>query len=146
GVPNGNGNGSFGTPLYNITTNNALGTLNGLGTANVNANRPVGATSIGVRRSSFYTTTLDPSLIPAAPMPPARLQADLQNVLARSTRLPSAANVRVTVEGDVVVLQGTVGSERERRLTEAAVRLTPGVHDVRNELEVAGGATATAGR
>jgi osmotically-inducible protein OsmY len=39
-------------------------------------------------------------------------------------------------EGEAVVLRGVVGSDRERALAEAVARLTPGVFNIRNELEV----------
>ena len=35
-----------------------------------------------------------------------------------------------------MVLQGVVASDKERRLAEGLVRVTPGVRDVRNELVV----------
>jgi len=40
--------------------------------------------------------------------------------------------------GPVIVLRGSVATDHERRLAEALVRLTPGVRDLVNELEVRG--------
>jgi len=42
----------------------------------------------------------------------------------------------VEAQGEVIVLRGRVADEDERRLVEGMVRLEPGVHEVRNELEI----------
>jgi osmotically-inducible protein OsmY len=44
---------------------------------------------------------------------------------------------QITVEGDTVVLRGTVESESQRRVLERFVLLEPGVMQVRNDLVVA---------
>jgi hypothetical protein len=60
---------------------------------------------------------------------------DLQGILLRSTRLTTPAGISVTMDGNTVVLSGTVASEDERRLAENMLRLAPGVRDLRNELQ-----------
>jgi osmotically-inducible protein OsmY len=62
----------------------------------------------------------------------------VQEVLANvsTDRLPSRAGIRVVGAGDVVVLQGKVSDDHERRLAEMIIRLTPGVREISNELEV----------
>lgn len=42
--------------------------------------------------------------------------------------------MQVGLEGQTVVLRGTVPDERERRAAESMLRFVPGVREVRNEL------------
>ena len=65
------------------------------------------------------------------------IQPTLQGVVSRATRLPSRENIQVLTDGATIVLRGQVRDERERRLAEAMIRLSPGVRTVRNELEPA---------
>jgi hypothetical protein len=69
---------------------------------------------------------------------PNQLQTEVEQVLTRSTSLSPNREIRVEVQGPVVVLRGTVANEHDRRLAEGLVRLTPGVQDVRNELKMSG--------
>ena len=69
---------------------------------------------------------------------PSQLQSEVTQVLARSTSLSPTRDIQVNVEGPMVVLRGTVASPHDRSLAEALVRLTPGVENVRNELQVPG--------
>jgi osmotically-inducible protein OsmY len=66
---------------------------------------------------------------------PLQVRSDLQQVIANSSALPSKGAIRIAMDGGTVVLQGTVVDDHERRLAENLVRLTPGVHSVRNELQ-----------
>jgi hypothetical protein len=70
------------------------------------------------------------------PIPVATRRPDLQAIIARSTRLTSAAGITVATEGNTVVLTGTVASEDDRRIAENMLRLHPGVVDIRNQLTV----------
>ena len=74
------------------------------------------------------------------PSGPSSLQSDVAQVLTRSTALSPDRDIRVVLQGPAVVLRGTVANEHDRRLAADLVRLSPGVQEVRNELEVAGGA------
>ena len=67
------------------------------------------------------------------------LRGDLQAIIARSSRLPSRDNIQVLAQGDTIVLRGMVRDDRERRLAEAVLRLSPGVREIRNELQTPGG-------
>jgi hypothetical protein len=76
--------------------------------------------------------------------PQVRIEAnhrtDLQSIVGRSTTtLRTPAGVAVSMDSGAVVLRGTVATPDERRLVENMLRLHPGVHEVRNELEVRGG-------
>ena len=52
------------------------------------------------------------------------------------TRLPD--QVQVVIDGPWVVLRGSVANDREARVVEGMVRLTPGVRGIRNELQPRG--------
>jgi hypothetical protein len=141
GLPSGTTQPRFGAPLYTITTANLSSTgAGGAGGANrggtattSSSNAYAGSSSVGIRRAPAYATTIGFEF--AAPSMTS-MQTSLQQTIAESTRLPSKANMTVVVDGETVVLRGTASSDRERRMAEALVRLTPGVHDVRNDLEV----------
>jgi osmotically-inducible protein OsmY len=65
-----------------------------------------------------------------------QVRDSLQSVVARSSSVSVPANVKVDVDSGVVVLRGQVVDDDERRHVENLVRLSPGVREVRNELEV----------
>jgi hypothetical protein len=119
----------YGTATVNRGTTGIGGTTGTLGATGSFA----GASSAGIRRAPAYIT--EPVFdIPPRPRGEA-VRADLQGVIDRSTRLPSRGSIRVLTDGEVVILRGEVRDQRERRLAEAIVRLTPGVRQVRNELK-----------
>jgi osmotically-inducible protein OsmY len=127
--------GGFGAPLYTLTTTSALpgitGTLSstsqGLGGLGGLANTTTG------RRGPAYTCML---AFPYDPPTPARLQTELQQVITRSSSLTAKDTIKVKLDGQVLVLEGTVPNDRERRLAEGLLRLTPGVRQLRNNLVV----------
>lgn len=132
---------SFGatvTDSANLSRTGNLGTT-GLGTGlggalgNTGLNQQFrGASSIGLRRAPAFLTE---PVFEVRPAPAAgALRADLQAVVARSDRLQSRDNIRVTSDGEAIVLSGQVGTERERQLAERIIRMTPGVREVRNDL------------
>jgi hypothetical protein len=75
----------------------------------------------------------------AAPRPEFDRRNDLQGIVARSTHVTAPAGVNVGMDSGTVVIRGTVATADQRRLVENMIRLQPGVHDVRNELQVTGG-------
>jgi osmotically-inducible protein OsmY len=87
-----------------------------------------------VRRAPSIVTSMGSSQ-PSGP--PSRLQQDAQQAVASSSRITSKDNIQVVMDGDVLVLQGSVANDNERRFVENTVRMTPGVRDVRNELTTA---------
>ena len=88
---------------------------------------------IALPRQISYTATLG-FKAPVATMP--QVATDLRATLDRSTVLGNPRGVGLAMDGNVVVLSGSVASDDEARLVEGMVRLTPGVRDVRNELKV----------
>ncbi len=76
------------------------------------------------------------SAIQIDPIPPARVQ---QTATTRLRKLPSQRNlagVNVQMFGRTAVVSGTVGTERDRRMTELLLRLEPGVSKVDNRVVV----------
>jgi len=101
------------------------------GLAGANNGAPAG---VGVTRTApAYVATIGFS---TTPLSPSRLAVDLQDTIARSSQLPSRGNIQVSMDGSAVILRGEVADESERRLAEGMMRLTPGVHEVQNELTV----------
>lgn len=141
---------SFGQALYNATTGTGTGTATvtrggaqgatGFGSASVSSSSSFpGASSVGIRRAPSYMTETAFDQPGPPPRTQAVLRSDLQAVIARSSRLPSRDGIRVTADTNgVVILRGRVRDDRERRLAESMVRLSPGVVQVRNELRVPG--------
>ncbi len=122
--------GTFGVPLYaNTSTNKSTGS--GGSSSNTAAN---GFGSMGQRRVAQYMTVPDPEVFGPSPLgqPVSKLGAGLQN----SGAFKDAKGFNVVMDGNTYVLQGSVSSDRERRLAEQMLRLEPGVHDVRNEIQV----------
>jgi hypothetical protein len=72
---------------------------------------------------------------PSIPAPVVR-RDDLRQVITRSTVLRTPGAIDVMMDGNTVVLRGRVASADDRRIAENMLRLTPGVRNVRNELEV----------
>jgi hypothetical protein len=70
------------------------------------------------------------------PIPVAARQADLQQMIARSSQLSAPAGITVATDGNVFVLRGTVATEDERRIAENVLRTAPGGGNLRNELQV----------
>jgi hypothetical protein len=139
---------TFGQPLYTATTGTGAGAtgggltggartggIGGAGLGNT-ATQGNGFSTVGTIRSPSYITTIGDT-IPMPKRPTAIVvQSNLQGVIDRSSALNGPKNVKVDVSDQTVFLRGTVSSDRERRLAESLLRLTPGVRDVRNELEV----------
>jgi hypothetical protein len=76
------------------------------------------------------------ALPPRPAVPAGAVRSDLQQVIGRSTVLTAPGAISVAMDGNTIVLRGTVANDGERRVAENMLRLTPGVRDVRNELEV----------
>lgn len=126
--------------------------MSGLG--GYSSGSPFFATNAGTNRDSTFAMGL-PGLFPPVPpppdggpgpgmaigppsVPPTKLmpRPDLQQVIQRSTRLPSAGNIQILTDGQAIILRGQVGSDHERRLAENMLRLSPGVREIRNELDL----------
>jgi osmotically-inducible protein OsmY len=135
----GGSSGSFGQQLYyaNVSggSNNNSMTATTANTVKV----PSNYNSFGTKRDLPYQTVMGSTVGGAkAQFRPntAQLQGTLQNSVTQSQRMSANRNVRVSIDGGVVVLQGYVDNPRDSRIAEGLMRSTPGVRDVRNELQV----------
>jgi hypothetical protein len=143
GLPGGTGRLAFGTPLYTVTTNPTLTGAFSTGTGlSGSASAALPSTASGA--PAVHYTFVSP--LPRSPATTEIRRQDLEQVLARSSGLSSKENIRVTVQGEVVVLRGAVADDHERRLAESLIRLSPGVHDIRNELAVRGASSRPPGQ
>ena len=79
-----------------------------------------------------HTMTLD---FPVRPVEFVELQNDLRQMISRSSAIKDPGRILVKIEGNTVVLTGAVSDDKESRMVEGMVRLTPGVRTVRNELQ-----------
>jgi hypothetical protein len=122
------------SPLYTTTTTS---TTTGI-TGNINTASGLNsfsgqAASILNRRGPAYTVAIS---FPYEPPTSNQLQTEAQTVLAKSDFLTMRDSIKVKVDSQTLVLEGQVRSDQERRLAENMVRLTPGVREVRNNLQV----------
>jgi hypothetical protein len=133
------GSGTFGVAMY-AATKTTTGTGTGVaGGVSSSSQSVTGFNTIGMKRTPVYTTAADTQLV-APPIPRGKLQADLKATLDTSG-LKGFQKLNVFMDENTVVLQGKVESERDRRMAEGLLRLTPGVYDVRNEIQVQPAAT-----
>jgi hypothetical protein len=143
---------TFGQPLYNVTTTSvtttggtaalsrgsALGGYGGLGTGLGTS----GTSNASVRRSPQYGATIS-FRYPRATN--SRIQSEVANVLARSSALEASRGIQVEMRGNAIVLKGRAADAHDRKLAESLVRMTPGVHDVINEITLPAPVPAGAG-
>lgn len=131
-------NGALVAPLNDLLTAQMLAT--GLtATANIGGGVMGGPSISGGTQISLGGSRVVPSglIEPRKPLPGSlKPRHDLQQIIARSSSLPSKETIRVLTNGPVVVLRGSVASEHERRMAEALLRVSPEVTDVRNDLTI----------
>ncbi|TWT81876.1 BON domain protein [Planctomycetes bacterium CA13] len=104
-----------------------LGGLSGFG--NLFGNNAGGATTPAIR-------TRLRSAIQVPPVSPLRTQQRLTRQLQSLPSQGRLPNVNVNMNGQTAVLNGTVQSERERRMSELLMRLEPGVRMVENRIQI----------
>jgi len=98
----------------------------------------------GMVKNNSYVAELGPTLPPlkvvpsGGPLTPGTFHYKLTQIIQTSSKLPSNANIQVSTQGQVVILNGTVADQHEKMLAEGMIRLTPGVDDVVNNLVVSG--------
>ncbi len=66
-----------------------------------------------------------------------RVLTEVQGTFARSGRFQGESAITVLNQGSVIVLRGKVATDKDRRVAESMVRLSPGVRQVLNEIEIA---------
>jgi hypothetical protein len=121
------------TPLYTTTTTTTTGITGNINSLSGSNNLSNLSGSILNRRGPAYTVAVN---FPYEPPSSGQLQTQAQNILARSSMLSMKDTIKVKVDGETIVLDGQVQSDQERRLAENMLRLTPGVHQIQNNLQV----------
>lgn len=117
----------FGQPSFgNITATTTASNMRGGATATTFANQ--GATGARIHHVAELK-------FPVKQVVASELIAELQGIIARSSQIKQPGAIQVSMEGGVVVLRGKAATDDERRLIEGMMRLTPGVRQVKNELE-----------
>jgi hypothetical protein len=134
----------FGQPLYNTNTTGSRTT----GTATV---RSLSQTNTGLTQP-LPTAQTRPSYTAQVGFRPERVSPEtavstFQQALQGSPELSRPENrIQVVVDGNGLILRGTVQTDRERYLAEVLASMAPGVRGVRNELAVRESETAMAPR
>ncbi len=126
--------GSFGNPVFGTTTGATGATAATTGRAGATGgglSTDPGGQLVQLPRQIAYSAQLK---FAVPPIPAPRLQADLRGVIDRAPSLANPAGVQLQVNGNAVVLRGSVRDGDEARLVEGLVRLTPGVGRIANEL------------
>jgi len=157
GLPQGTGATAivaFGTPLYSSLysgtgTTGTTGATGSVGTGRLSGGATtglgggVGSITAGFtpmntnantyRRPASYTTSI---AFKYRPTPQAEVHSNLRQMLARSSDLAGNDSLEVLMDGQTVVVRGTVAEFQQSRLAENLLRLSPGVRNVRNEIQV----------
>jgi hypothetical protein len=118
----------FAQPVYTAST--AVASPTNVGASNINNG---GFSSLSAPKAPAYRTMLSEDL-PLAVHSPVQVQSDIIRSIANSPFIRDPKGIFLAVDGSTVLLKGQVASEKERRVVEGVVRLTPGVRDVVNEL------------
>jgi hypothetical protein len=128
-----NTGGAFGQPLYSLQTATTTTTpTSPLGNAQ---SQGTGFNTFGMSKAPAYVTALAEDVVVAQPSGN-RLQRELLALLDRSSALRGQGNIQLTVKGSDVTLKGQVNRDQLRRLAEGLIRMTPGVSNVNNQLQV----------
>jgi hypothetical protein len=145
---NANTDPTFGTAFANTATS-GTGTAGGRGgagggqggaTSNLTGSVDfIPISSSGLRRNLPYSAEVNFEGTPTNPDAGAaimeqRMLSNVTDMLARSSRVQAASNIQISMDQGVLVLSGKVGTDKERRVLEAMVRMTPGVRDLRNDV------------
>jgi BON domain-containing protein len=128
-----NTGGAFGQPLYaNLQATATTTTTSTTPTAQTQA---TGFTTMGLNKAPAFVTALSDDFVVSRPGA-GQLQKQLLGILSRSSALKGQGKIELTVNGNQVTLKGEVSRGQLRYLAEGLVRMTPGVDNVVNELQV----------
>ncbi|MBI2807346.1 MAG: BON domain-containing protein [Planctomycetes bacterium] len=126
--------GTFGQGIYTTTTTTTRGGAGAKGTTTTTT-QGTGFNTVGQPRGPVYSTFLGDD-VPRIVHKSSDLYANAKAAIERSSFLQGKKNIQVTAQGTVIILTGSVGSAREKRIVEGLVRTLPGVADVQNVLQV----------
>lgn len=141
GVSGTSGLGGFGQPSFGASQG-AGRTTGRAGTATATTNRAgalgsgLGGTGLQQGGSTTRLTYATSVRFPVRPVVTSELTSELRGVINRSSSLKNPGAIEVIVDGQTVVLRGKVSDEDESRLVEGLIMLTPGVRQVKNELQL----------
>jgi hypothetical protein len=125
----------FGQPLYNVNTTGTRSSTSGTATL-----RSSSTSTTGLNQLSQTQTRPSYAARVGFEPPPVSLvgaEAAFRTALQGSPELSRLGNrLQVVVDGNGLVLRGSVETDRDRDLAVALAGLTPGVRFVRSELEV----------
>ncbi len=76
------------------------------------------------------------SAIAASPLPPAQIQRTASARFQTLASRPQLRGVRVNMQGRTAVIEGTVRSDSDRRMSELLMRLEPGISGIENRLTI----------
>jgi hypothetical protein len=127
---------SFGQPIYATVTSTTSGATGARGQG-AGATNSTAATATAPPRFTIALDVGAPAPAEARRLGASRLQADVQGIVANSTMFSNNKSIQIGMDQGTLVMRGKVASDRERRMAEGLVRLSPGVNSVRNELQVA---------
>jgi hypothetical protein len=65
-----------------------------------------------------------------------KLLEEVRTLLGRTQSLSQDTKIQAVLDGGILVLRGIAADDHDRRLAESIVRLTPGVHDVVNQIRL----------
>ncbi len=126
--------GNFNTPLYATkTTTTSKSSASTRTSSKSNSNSSF--STHGLERSIPYVTGLSDDLPVVRPIASA-LQAELIDIIQRSSALKSKDKITVAIDGATVVLRGEVASAKEAGLVERMLSMEPGVREISNQLTV----------
>jgi hypothetical protein len=121
---------AFGQAMYNVVS---TATANATTTSNTNTG--YGFNTNGQIRTPTYIATLSDD-VPHVVHGSMEVQNSVLDVLRRSSSLQPLTPLRVRVDNGTVFLEGTLPNAKQKRLAENQIRLTRGVYDVVNNIEV----------
>ncbi|HLN27020.1 MAG TPA: BON domain-containing protein [Gemmataceae bacterium] len=123
----------FGLPIYTTTMSTNTNTITLSRMPGTSGSTGSGSGTLGAYPSPTYSVGIGFKTPPPAM---GKVQRQIQGLLTNSRALSGNRAIQVETSGDVLVLRGNVANEHDRRLAQGIASLTPGVHEIRNELTV----------
>jgi len=117
-----------------LLTGGIMGTVFGMGALGMSG-RTAARTASALVTRPFYVLQPDSPAPDVSQQPPDQATERVLRAVQAAPNLRDS-KLQVAIEGNVVVLRGVVGSDHDKALAEALLRLEPGVYHVRNELQV----------
>jgi hypothetical protein len=131
GVPNGTGK-LAGIWAVTYTSSNTSNTITGnIGSSSLGGMTGQTGSTLNRRGPAYMVTLAFPVSAPSS----SQLQSEAQKVIDQSTSLTKKDTIKTKMDGQTLVMEGQVGSDREKRLAENLVRLS-GIRSIQNNLQI----------